>query len=94
VPVLVTYAEWDSIEHPTYISYQITGWVPEQTLATSERSHFYLLTPPGATAERWTVVDETHRFSLFWAPLDALPSIVQPQAMWLAMLPEALRGTW
>ncbi len=88
----ITYAEWDQVEDPTYISYQITGWVPAQTLATVERRHFFLLRCSGASPERWTVIDTPHRFTLFWAPLTALPAIVRPQAAWLTMLPEALWG--
>ena len=90
--VQITYEEWDQVDNPTFISYRITGWVPEQTLATVERRHFFLLTLSGTPAERWTVVDGRHRFTLFWAPVTALPSIVQPQATWLAMMPEALRA--
>jgi 8-oxo-dGTP pyrophosphatase MutT (NUDIX family) len=90
--VQVTYEESDSIERPTSISYRITGWVPEQTLVAVERRHFFLLLFQGTSPERWTVVDETHLFTLFWAPLEALPAIVQPQVPWLAMLPEGLRG--
>jgi 8-oxo-dGTP pyrophosphatase MutT (NUDIX family) len=89
--VQVTYAEWDQLERPTYISYQITGWVPEAALASVERRHFFLLTAAGATAERWPVVDGVHRFILFWAPIAALPAIAPTQSAWLAMLPAALR---
>jgi len=89
---LITYQEWDQVENPTYVSYQITGWVPDETLTATGRRHFFLLSCAEATPERWTVVDETHRFSLFWAPLAALPAIVWRQAGWVAMLPGALRG--
>ncbi len=89
----ITYAEWDRFDHPTYISYQITGWVPEHTLTTVERRHLFLLTASGTSAERWTVVDEPHRFTLFWAPVTALPPIVHTQATWLTMLPETIRST-
>ena len=89
--VHVTYAEWDQLEHPTYISYQITGWVPEAALASVERRHYFLLTTVEATPERWPVVDGVHRFTLFWAPIAALPTVVGPQRAWLAMLPDALR---
>jgi 8-oxo-dGTP pyrophosphatase MutT (NUDIX family) len=87
----VNYAEWDHWERRAYISYQITGWVPETALAAVERRHFFLLTATGATAERWPVVDGVHRFILFWAPIAALPAIVPTQHAWLAMLPADLR---
>lgn len=87
----VTYAEWDRQDRPSYVSYQITGWVPETALASVERRHFFLLTVAGPTPERWEVVDDGHRFSLFWAPLAALPAVEPPQIGWLAMLPEEFR---
>lgn len=31
----VTFTQWDRHDHPSYISYQITGWVPVTALATS-----------------------------------------------------------
>jgi 8-oxo-dGTP pyrophosphatase MutT (NUDIX family) len=88
----VTYEEWNDVERSTFVSYRITGWVPEQTLAAVERRHFFLLTFRGTSSARWTVLDETNLFTLFWAPVAALPAIVQPQVPWLAMLPEVLRA--
>lgn len=79
----VTYEEWDTIDDPQYISYRITGWVPEQTLAEIRRRHFYRFEYGGTTSERWSVETDNHRFTLFWAPFAALPAIVAPQAVWL-----------
>jgi 8-oxo-dGTP pyrophosphatase MutT (NUDIX family) len=87
----VTYEEWDQLDRPTYHSYRITGWIPEGALASVERRHFFLLSRDGATAERWPVVDGIHRFTLFWAPIAALPAVVASQRAWLAMLPDELR---
>jgi 8-oxo-dGTP pyrophosphatase MutT (NUDIX family) len=87
----VTYAEWDRMDDPRYISYQITGWVPEAALASVERRHFYLLTVAGPTPERWEVDDDGQQFSLFWAPLAALPPLGTFQTAWLAMLPAEYR---
>jgi hypothetical protein len=83
--------EWNDIDRSTFVTYRITGWVPEQALVATERRHFYLLTFESAAPERWMVVDETHLFTLFWAPVTALPAIAQPQVPWLAMLPAGLR---
>ena len=87
----VTYAEWDRQDRPSYVSYQITGWVPEAALAGVERRHFFLLTVAGPTPEHWEVDDDGHRFSLFWAPLASLPAVGSIQGGWLAMLPEEFR---
>lgn len=82
----VTYEEWDRVADPRYISYQITGWVPEQTLAEIRRRHFYHLEYHAPTPERWVVETDNHHFELFWAPLQALPAIVEPQNTWLSWL--------
>ena len=82
----VTYEEWDRVADPRYISYQITGWVPEQTLAEIRRRHFYHLEYHAPTPERWVVETDNHHFELFWAPLQALPPVVEPQNTWLAWL--------
>ncbi len=65
---------------------QITGWVPNDALTGTRRRHFFRLDFDGETEERWTVFTDNHRFTLFWAPLAALPSIIPPQDGWLAML--------
>jgi 8-oxo-dGTP pyrophosphatase MutT (NUDIX family) len=89
--VHVTYTEWDRLDQPSYISYQITGWVPEAALASVERRHFFVLTVAGPTPQTWEVYDDGHHFSLFWAPLAALPAVGSIQAAWLAMLPDEFR---
>ncbi len=87
----VTYAEWDRQDRPRYVSYQITGWVPETVLAGVERRHFFLLTAVGPTPEHWEVDDDGQQFRLFWAPLVSLPAIGSIQGGWLTMLPEEFR---
>lgn len=82
----VIYEEWDQVANPRYISFQITGWVPAQTLAEIRRRHFFHLEYHAATPERWVVETDNHHFELFWAPLQALPPIVEPQNTWLAWL--------
>ena len=60
--------------------------MPAQTLAEIRRRHFFHLEYHGATPERWAVQTDNHHFELFWAPLQALPPIVEPQNTWLAWL--------
>lgn len=87
----ITYEEWDQFDAPAYVSYRITGWAPSADLTSVERRHFYLLRYDRETPERWQVETDNHRFSLFWAPLNALPTVVPPQVVWLDMLPQELR---
>jgi 8-oxo-dGTP pyrophosphatase MutT (NUDIX family) len=87
----ITYEEWEWAADPPYVSYRITGWAPSASLATARRRHFFLLRYDRPTPERWQVETDHHRFTLFWAPLAAPPTIVSSQAAWLAMLPQAPR---
>lgn len=87
----ISYEEWDQIETPSYVSYRITGWTPTANLISQWRRHFFLLRYDRETPERWQVETDNHRFTLFWAPLNALPTIVAPQAVWLDMLPQEFR---
>jgi 8-oxo-dGTP pyrophosphatase MutT (NUDIX family) len=83
---LVTYQEYDQLIAPQYVTYQITGWVPDTVLVQARRRYFFHLTSHEATDESWWVETDQHRWRLFWAPLDALPPIIQPQDTWLEML--------
>jgi len=84
--VQVTYEEFERVPDPQYITLCITGWVPDEVLADTQRRHFFLLVFDGQTDERWTVFTDNHTFTLFWAPLTGLPEIVHPQDEWLAFL--------
>jgi 8-oxo-dGTP pyrophosphatase MutT (NUDIX family) len=86
----ITYEERDHIDAPELVSYRITGWTPTANLAAQFRRHFFLLWYDQPTPERWQVETDNHRFTLFWAPLGALPTIVAPQAAWPTMLPATL----
>jgi len=82
----VTYEEPDRVPDPQYVTMCITGWVPDEALADTQRRHFFLLAFNGQTDERWTVFSDNHTFTLFWAPLTDLPEIVHPQDEWLDFL--------
>jgi 8-oxo-dGTP pyrophosphatase MutT (NUDIX family) len=82
----VTYEEPDRFPDPQYVTLCITGWVPDEVLADTQRRHFFLLAFNGRTDERWTVFTDNHTFTLFWAALTGLPEIVHPQDAWLAFL--------
>lgn len=78
----ITYQEGNKFPNPDYTSYQITGWVPENTLAVSNRRYFYHLAVQGETPDRWEQVADNHIFELFWTPLSTLPEIVPFQRGW------------
>jgi 8-oxo-dGTP pyrophosphatase MutT (NUDIX family) len=82
----VTYEEFDNLNNPQYVTLNITGWVPVEVLAENRQRHFFQLENRGHPAERWTVFADHHHFSLFWAPLTALPTIIPPQNEWLEFL--------
>jgi hypothetical protein len=88
----VTYTEFDRVPDPQYVTMRITGWVPECTLADTKRRYFFHLTFDGRTETSWTVRTDNHVFTLFWAPLNALPKIIPPQNEWLVYLFRASRS--
>ena len=82
-----TYEEMDDLQNPQYTSMQITGWVPDHTLTSTSKRHFFLLDLNGHTAESWTVFTDNHTFTLFWVPLADAPRIISPhQRDWLEFL--------
>jgi 8-oxo-dGTP pyrophosphatase MutT (NUDIX family) len=87
----VRFEEPDRFPDPQYASMLIVGWVPDEFLAFTLKRHFFHLEYHGSTDDRWTVFTDNHRFTLFWAPLSALPPIIQ--AEWLAHLPLKYRLT-
>lgn len=82
----VSYREWDRYPEPEYVSYQITGWVADDALTGTQVRHFYRLAGAPETPEQWTAFTDNHVFTLFWAPVAALPEIVRPQRRWLRFL--------
>ncbi|HFE66125.1 MAG TPA: NUDIX domain-containing protein [Chloroflexi bacterium] len=82
--IQVSYVDNDELRDHRYAPCQITGWVPQDALTRTRRRHFYHLTFSGHTPERWQVQTDGHTFTLFWASLNALPSLISPQDTWLA----------
>lgn len=81
--IQITYDEGDRYPDPHFISYQITGWVPANTLALTNRRHFFHLEVPPGGPERWQQFSDNHLFEPFWASFDHLPEIVDTQQQWL-----------
>jgi 8-oxo-dGTP pyrophosphatase MutT (NUDIX family) len=77
----VGYEELDRVPDPQYTSMMILGWVPDHVLVSTIRRHFFHLEFSGSSSERWTVSTDNHEFTLFWAPLTALPRIITPRTV-------------
>jgi 8-oxo-dGTP pyrophosphatase MutT (NUDIX family) len=82
----ITYIEPDRVPNPEYVSMQITGWIEDLNLADTHRRHFFQLEFTGQSEDRWEKFSDHHTFTVFWAPLDALPEIIPPQNTWLKYL--------
>jgi 8-oxo-dGTP pyrophosphatase MutT (NUDIX family) len=87
----ITFEEFDRVPDPQYLTLCIMGWVPDGALADTKRRHFFHLEFHGPSKESWTVYTDNHCFTLFWAPLRALPAIIPPQDEWLGFLFGRLR---
>jgi 8-oxo-dGTP pyrophosphatase MutT (NUDIX family) len=86
----VSFEEPDQLPTPSYITYQITGWVPDEVLTRRQVRHFYLLRFDGRTPPSWKVNADHHTYTLFWAPMDEIPALVPPQDEWLGRLKKHL----
>jgi len=91
----ITYTEHDREPDPEYVTMQITGWAPDDALTAVQQRHFFLLDFTGqteheASREPWQVFSDNHTFTLFWAPLAALPELIHPQDQWLTWLKKAI----
>ncbi len=86
--VQISYEEWDDLVEPEYITLNITGWVPEKTLADKVQRYFFHFICPTNTPDEWERSSDNHIFHLMWAPMQALPDVVHPQDQWLRYLPK------
>ncbi len=87
----ITYEEGDRFPNPTYITYQITGWVPEDALASTNRRHFFHLACEEETPAHWSLYTDNHTFQPFWAPFANMPEIITPQREWLNYIQNTCR---
>lgn len=89
----ITYFEYDQFPDPSYIAYNITGWVPNKNLSNQKIRHFFLLSTSEETADMWELKsDRGHVFQPFWTPLLPKPEIVSPQNRWLDFVYEKILG--
>ncbi len=86
----VTYEEGDRYPNPIYLTYVITGWVPESTLAATNRRYFFHLICDQTTPEQWETLSDSLNFQPFWAVLARLPEITAFQQGWLDFVQSTL----
>ena len=79
----VTYEEWDRFPNSQYVTYCISGWVPTGALSAVQHRYLFHLVAASDGPRSWTHFADSHTFEPFWAPLDALPRLVEPQQRWL-----------
>jgi len=90
--VQVTYEEVDRMPSPQYLSARITGWVPRAALARVRRRFFFMLPFEAETPAAWSVNTGRDDWVLFWAPIDRLPALIEPQDQWVPYLTAATGG--
>ena len=87
----ISYIQYNKHPNPTYIRYNITGWVPNEHLSGQKKRHFFHLATQEETANTWELKsDGGHIFSPFWTPLSPKPNIVPPQNEWLDYVYETI----
>ncbi len=89
----ITYEETDQYPNPNYVTYRITGWIPNDAITSQVRRHLFHLVSDD-TRDTWTQFSDNHNFRLFWSPLDALAEIVEPQRLWLEYVQNNLNYTF
>jgi 8-oxo-dGTP pyrophosphatase MutT (NUDIX family) len=77
--VQVSFIEGDVYPDPAYLTYQITGWIRGESLATQLNRRIYQLSCEDVTPDTWQIYIDQHKYTLFWANVDNMPDIVHPQ---------------
>jgi 8-oxo-dGTP pyrophosphatase MutT (NUDIX family) len=88
--VQVTYQEEDCYPNPRYISFELKGWVHQSCVSDFVVRSFYHLTVENNEQEEWIQQADGHAFKLFWADIDNLPEIVEPQLKWWTFVSQTL----
>jgi len=88
----ISYNEPDKLPNPTYNTYHILGWVPDEVLSQRQRRHFFLMEFAGSTPFSWKVYSDNHTFILSWFPMEELPELIPPQNAWLEILWQYLQN--
>ena len=87
----ISYIEYDKHPNPTCICYNITGWVPNESIGVQKTRHFFLLNTEEETEDAWELKsDRGHIFMPYWTPLSPKPDIISPQDKWLDFVYEKI----
>lgn len=89
---LVTYREYDDFYNPQYITYEMTGWVEDSSLAYCINREYFLVKTSACEKDSWEIFTDNHTFQLFWADINDLPQVVTPQDQWLRFLMKKLKN--
>ncbi len=90
----ISYNEYNQVPNPQSIRWRVDGWVPDNAISHDKPRHFYHLTTPEETPERWTIIaDGKHTFEPFWTLLSPKPDLISPQDGWLDTVYEQLIQT-
>ncbi|MFW9905340.1 MAG: NUDIX domain-containing protein [Candidatus Thorarchaeota archaeon] len=87
----ITYKEYDRFPKPSYVTYQITGWVPSALLSREIKRHFFHVTTDKEIQDEWEIFADNHKFKLFWSPFGNLANIIESQFKWLNYVQYELR---
>ena len=87
----ISYYEYDKFPDPSYVAYNISGWVSNKNLSKQKTRHFFLLSTTEETEDMWELKsDRGHVFQPFWTLLLPKPEIVSPQDRWLDFVYEKI----
>jgi 8-oxo-dGTP pyrophosphatase MutT (NUDIX family) len=81
------YRETDRYPDPQYVSFELIGWVPAETVAGVRVRYFVWLSSPAETPLSWMNFEDHHNFTLRWHHREEWPELVAPQAPWMRFLP-------
>jgi 8-oxo-dGTP pyrophosphatase MutT (NUDIX family) len=81
----VKYVEPDRLPDPAYASMIVQGWVADRVLTRRQKRYFFQAECVTETPGRWTTNTDRHQFTLFWAALTSLPSLMPYFARHLAL---------
>jgi 8-oxo-dGTP pyrophosphatase MutT (NUDIX family) len=88
----INYTEYDRFPECNYVTYSITGWVPDEVITQRVERHFYHfeVKHQHTTKDNWEQFTDNNLFNLFWSPLSKLPRIVSPQDQWIEYVKKQL----
>jgi 8-oxo-dGTP pyrophosphatase MutT (NUDIX family) len=82
------YRETDRYPDPQYVSFELVGWVPAETVAGLRVRYFVWLSSPAQTPLSWMNFEDHHNFMLRWHRREEWPPLVASQAPWMRFVPD------